>query len=133
MGYLSERVNYIKGLMEGMQFDTATNEGKLIKALVDVVEDLAISAEDLENTQDQILDVIDEYEERIGDIESDLYEDGYEEDIDEPLVCPECGEEIDFDELGIDDTVKSFKCPECGTKIDIEWLDCDEDAEDAED
>ena len=72
-------------------------------------------------------------EERIGDIESDLYEDGYEEDIDEPLVCPECGEEIDFDELGIDDTVKSFKCPECGTKIDIEWLDCDEDAEDAED
>ena len=55
MGYLSERVNYVKGLMEGMKFDTNTDEGRLFKALIDIVEDLAISAEDLEDTQDQIL------------------------------------------------------------------------------
>ena len=124
MGYLSERVNYVKGLMEGMKFDTDTDEGKLFKALIDIVEDLAISAEDLEDTQDQILDVIDEYEERIGDLESEVFdEEYYDEDIDEPLTCPECGAELDFDELDIDESVKSFKCPECGTKIDIEWLD----------
>ena len=32
MGYLAERVNYVKGLMEGMKFDVTTDEGKLIKA-----------------------------------------------------------------------------------------------------
>jgi hypothetical protein len=36
MAYLSERVSYIKGLMEGMNLDTATNEGKLFKAIIDV-------------------------------------------------------------------------------------------------
>ena len=128
MGYLAERINYVKGLMEGMKFDASTDEGKLIKALVDIVEDLVISSEDLEDTQDQILDAIDEHEERIADIEDELFdEDSYDEDIDEPLTCPECGAELDFDELGIDDTVDSFRCPECGTKIDIEWLDCEDD------
>ncbi len=128
MGYLAERVNYVKGLMEGMKFDVTTDEGKLIKALLDIVEDIVISAEDLEDTQDQILDVIDEYDERIGDLEDEVFEeDEYDEDIDEPLTCPECGAELDFDELGVDESVDSFRCPECGTKIDVEWLDCDED------
>ena len=82
------------------------------------------------DTQDQILDVIDEYEERIDDLESEVFdEEYYDEDIDEPLTCPECGAELDFDELDIDESVKSFKCPECGTKIDIEWLDDDETEE----
>ena len=86
------------------------------------------TAEDLEDTQDQILDVIDEYDERIGDLEDEVFEeDEYDEDIDEPLTCPECGAELDFDELGVDESVDSFRCPECGTKIDVEWLDCDED------
>ena len=128
MGYLAERVNYVKGLMDGMKFDVSTDEGKLIKALLDIVEDIVISAEDLEDTQDQILDVIDEYDERIGDLEDEVFEEeGYDEDIDEPLTCPECGAELDFDELGIDESVDSFRCPECGTKIDVEWLDCDDD------
>ena len=128
MGYLSERVNYVKGLMDGMKFDVTTDEGKLIKALLDIVEDIVISAEDLEDTQDQILDVIDEYDERIGDLEDEVFdEEGYDEDIDEPLTCPECGAELDFDELGIDESVDSFRCPECGTKIDVEWLDYDDD------
>ncbi|MBO4326410.1 MAG: hypothetical protein J5950_03985 [Clostridia bacterium] len=131
MGYLAERVNYVKGLMEGMKFDTSTDEGKLIKALLDIVEDIVISAEDLEDTQDQIVDVIDEYEERISDLEDEIFEDSYDEDIDEPLTCPECGADLDFDELGIDESVDSFRCPECGTKIDVEWLDCDDvDSED---
>lgn len=128
MGYLSERVNYVKGLMDGMKFDVTTDEGKLIKALLDIVEDIVISAEDLEDTQDQILDVIDEYDERIGDLEDEVFEEeGFDEDIDEPLTCPECGAELDFDELGIDESVDSFRCPECGTKIDVEWLDYDDD------
>ena len=114
-----------------MKFDTSTDEGKLIKALLDIVEDIVISAEDLEDTQDQIVDVIDEYEERISDLEDEIFEDSYDEDIDEPLTCPECGADLDFDELGIDESVDSFRCPECGTKIDVEWLDCDDvDSED---
>ena len=45
MAYLAERVSYIKGLMDGMNIDLATNEGKLFKAIVDVLDDMALSIE----------------------------------------------------------------------------------------
>ena len=38
---LKEKVAYIKGMMEGMEFDTATKEGKLLAAVVDVLEEMA--------------------------------------------------------------------------------------------
>ena len=37
---LSEKSAYLKGLMEGMKLDTATNEGKLLSAIVDLLQDI---------------------------------------------------------------------------------------------
>ena len=34
---ISEKIAYLKGLMEGMKLDTETNEGKLLAAVVDLL------------------------------------------------------------------------------------------------
>ena len=34
MGFLRERVSYLKGLCEGMKLDANTNEGKLLTAII---------------------------------------------------------------------------------------------------
>jgi len=140
MGYLSERASYVKGLMDGMKYDTSTSEGKLIKAILDLVDDVCVAVEELEEDSDSIMEDIETLDDRLSDVEDDLYsydddedddedEYDYEEDVSEPLTCPECGAELDFDELDIDENTTSFCCPECNTKIDIEWLDSDLDDE----
>ena len=38
---ITEKVAYLKGLMEGMKIDTETNEGKILSAMVDILEDIS--------------------------------------------------------------------------------------------
>ena len=38
---LTEKAAYIKGMMEGMAFEPQTNEDKLLKAVVDLLDDMA--------------------------------------------------------------------------------------------
>ena len=44
---ITEKVAYLKGLMEGMKIDTETNEGKILSAMVDILEDIGLELEDL--------------------------------------------------------------------------------------
>ena len=46
---VTEKVAYLKGLAEGMAIDENSKEGKLLKAITDVLADLALSVEDLED------------------------------------------------------------------------------------
>ena len=45
---LVKKAAYIKGLAEGLGVDESTNEGKIIKLLIEAVEELADAVEDLE-------------------------------------------------------------------------------------
>ena len=44
---ISEKVAYLKGLAEGLALDTDTKEGKLIAAIIDVLDDMAEKFVDL--------------------------------------------------------------------------------------
>ena len=57
---LSEKASYIKGLCDGMELDTTTKEGKLLAALIDLVDDMAKTVEDHEEAIDEIDGAIDE-------------------------------------------------------------------------
>ena len=46
---IAEKVSYIKGLTEGMKIDTATNEGKVLAAILDVLGDIALNIEDIDS------------------------------------------------------------------------------------
>ena len=39
---ITEKVAYLKGLAEGMELDTEKKEGKLLAAIIDVLDDLSL-------------------------------------------------------------------------------------------
>ena len=133
---LSERTAYLRGLMEGMQIDTETNEGKLFKAIIETLDDMALTVSDVEDVVDAIcdeLDVIEEdletVEEYLLDEEDDDYDDDdYDEDEydfgDDTIYevkCPTCGTVIDLDEEMLE--VGSIECPDCGEELEFDLDD----------
>ena len=79
---LSERTAYLKGLMEGMKIDTETNEGKLFKAIIDTLDDMALTVSDMEDVVDAVCDELDSIEEDLDTIEDYLLDDEDEEEED---------------------------------------------------
>ena len=53
---ISEKVAYLKGLAEGLNLDTDSKEGKLIAAIIDVLDDMA---EKFAEIDDELCDVED--------------------------------------------------------------------------
>ena len=93
---LSERTAYLKGLMEGMNLDTTTNEGKLFQAIVETLDDMALTVSDLEDVVDAVCDELDSIEEDLDTIEDYLLdEDEYDEDDDEDV------EDARFDNVNV--------------------------------
>ena len=39
--HLTDKVSYIRGLMEGMKFDTESDQGKLLDKIVELLDDMA--------------------------------------------------------------------------------------------
>ena len=125
---ITEKVAYLKGLMEGMKIDTETNEGKILSAMVDILEDIGLELEDLWNAQGELEDGLDVVSDDLEDIEDIVYDedDEDEEDYDDDesyfeTTCPVCQEEIVFDE----DTLDSgeIRCPKCGEKLEFDLSD----------
>ncbi len=136
---LSEKSAYLKGLMEGMQLSTETNEGKMIAALVDTVAEIAASIADLEENAIAVSDELDEIEETLDAMEDFLLEEEDEDeddddeeeddyDFDDEVIyeveCPACGEIINIDEDMLD--AGSIACPNCGEDLEFD-LDEEED------
>ena len=60
---LSEKSAYLKGLMEGMNLDTETNEGKLLSAMVNLMADMAQAVGYVEDVTTSMSEELDEIEE----------------------------------------------------------------------
>ncbi|HHW48566.1 MAG TPA: hypothetical protein GXX14_08120 [Clostridiaceae bacterium] len=128
MGYLRERVSYLRGLAEGMQISDATNEGKLLKAIIDVMDDIALAVEDVEEVQEQMGEQIETLDEDLAEVESVLFDDDYDEYDNEGcyatnVECPYCEEPMDISEDMINDE-NMVECPNCHKEFEIEW-DCE--------
>ncbi len=133
MSFIKERVAYLKGLAEGMQISDTTNEGKLLKAIIDVLDDVALAVDDIEEVQEQMGDQVDNMDEDLAEIERIIFDEedddeDYDDDDDDDFIaeieCPHCHKEIVLSEEMLDDEAESFQCPNCSKEIDIEW-DCD--------
>jgi len=121
---LNEKIYYLKGLIEGLNIDANSKEGKIYNAIIDVLEDAALSIEDLDDEVALLNQVVDEIDEDLGSVEEELMDDYDEEYYD--VECPECGEEITLDEdLALDGEVI---CPSCGAHFEFEIDDeCDDE------
>ena len=130
-----EKIAYLKGLAEGMNLDTETKEGKLFSVIMDILEDMALEIEDLYDEQADLEEGLDAVSDDLSDVETYIYEmddeddeDEYEFDEDSEIyetTCPNCEEEILFDETILEDGC--VKCPNCGEKLefDLSDLECE--------
>ena len=129
---VSEKVAYLKGLMEGLKIDADSDNGKMFQAIIDVLDEVALEIEDLTDEVMEVGDGLDVVSDDLADIEEMVYDDEDEDDDeDEPVymtTCPECEEEIYFDEDYLQDGI--VVCPNCGAKLEFDAEDLsDEDDE----
>ena len=151
---ISEKSAYLKGLMDGLNLNTETNEGKMIAAIVDLLGDVTRRLADVEETTIAISDELDEIEEDLDAIEDYILDDeddldDYEEDEDDDLDFSDddeeyeegfdfgdedsiiyevecaCGEIINFDEETLEKG--SIICPNCGETLEFSVDEDDEE------
>ena len=132
---LTNKAMYIKGLADGLGLDAASKEGKVIAALLELVNEMAGTIEEMQSKMRDLEDYVEELDEDLGDVEEVLVGDGDEDEDDDDdeyfeVVCPSCGDVINFDS-SIDP--ENLRCPNCGQKFecivdedDLRALDGDE-------
>ncbi len=130
---IMEKIAYLKGMADGLKLDK--KEGKLLKALVDVLEDLAMEQLDMKDTLDEVGDGLDVVSDDLEDVEKVVYGEDYDEDDDDDedddsqdcyaTACPTCGEMIYFDEDILEDG--EVLCPNCGEKLKFDVSTLEED------
>ena len=91
---ISEKVAYLKGLAEGLALDTESKEGKLIAAIIDVLDDMSEKFEDLEDELCDVEDGLDAVSDDLCEVEIVFDEDTLESG---EIRCPNCGEKLEFD------------------------------------
>ena len=146
---ISEKIAYLKGLMEGMNLSADSNEGKLFRAIVDVLDEIALEVEDLTDEVMELGDGLDVISDDLSDVEDvlfdeddfDDYDDEDEDEDDEDdeddeeecyaTTCPECEEEIFFDDSVLEDG--KVECPNCGATLEFDPADLVEDEEEKDD
>ena len=131
---LNAKAAYIRGLMTGMEFDPESKNGKIIAAMMDLLEEMAATVVEHDDALDQVYDELETLDQDLDDVISDVYEleDDDEDDEDEEpadlyeVTCPNCGAVVTVDE----DTLLSqdLTCPNCHAAFDIEIKD-EEDEE----
>ena len=132
---ISEKVAYLKGLAEGLDLDTVkSKEGKLISVMIGILEELAMSVEDLEENALNLGEEIDVLSDDLADVEEAVFEeeeDGgdYDDDWFE-VECPSCGADILVDSEDLANG--EVECPGCGSRFAMELTD-DEEEEDDDD
>ncbi len=133
---VTEKVAYLKGLAEGLGIEEGSKEGKLLKAIMDVLADLALSVEDLEDYTAELTEQVDAIDEDLDALEGDFYEDencdcdcdcDCDEDWDDEFYdvsCPNCDEEFSVDEETL--LEGGIECPNCGEHLEFD-IECDDD------
>lgn len=133
---ITEKVAYLKGLAEGLGLDKESKEGKIIAAMIDILDDIALELEDLGDGLEEVCDGLDAVSEDLEDVEDIVY-DEFDEDEDDEVeecyatTCPNCEETVFFDEDVLNDG--EVLCPNCGEKLEFDLGDLEEDGEDGGD
>ncbi|MBR3269206.1 MAG: hypothetical protein IKI58_10865 [Oscillospiraceae bacterium] len=132
---LTEKIAYMKGLLDGMELKGDTKEGKAILQMADVMEEMAVYIDDLQSQVDELTELCDLLDKDLGDVESDLYgedddeedEDDDEEDDDDDddyqigKVLPSAFDDTAFedDDEDYDEVQYVVNCPSCDETVNL--------------
>ena len=158
MSGLKEKIAYLQGLAEGINLDKESKEGKLFTAVIEVLDEMALSIERILLNQSECESYLEALDEDLGDLEDDIYgddgdylfedddedkdDDYYEDECDDvecdcgnyvEVACPHCFSVINI-EPGIldDDDVLEISCPNCDKIIHVTDDNLELEAQDQE-
>ncbi len=127
---ITEKVAYLKGLMEGLDFQADTKEGKLIKLMADILDDMAEEILTLQDDVDDINEYLEAVDEDLTNVEEEIFGEYDDDDLDcdccdccdeeedcYEVTCPSCENTVCFEEIPED---KVFPCPACGKDIPLD-------------
>ena len=135
---ITEKTAYLKGLLEGMEIDQSTKEGKLFAAIIEALDDIALSVADLDDEVGAINDEMDMMEESLDAIDEALHDledslDAIDEDLDDmddeleelyEILDLEEDEDDDYedeeDEELEDEDLYQLVCPTCEEEIIVD-------------
>ena len=125
---ISEKVAYLKGLAEGLDLDVEkSKEGKLISVMIGILEEVAMSIEDLEENDLDLGEEIDALSDDLADVEEVVFEDEDEEDEEDydddwfEVECPTCEEPLIIDDEALSEGY--IECPNCQSKFSLDLSD----------
>lgn len=134
---IKEKAAYVKGLLSGLDLDDDKKETKLLKAMVDLMEDISLSIENIEEDVDDICDQLDVLDEDLSEVEDELYDEcdcDCDCDCDDEcdcgcnsdenfyeVICPSCDEKICLSEETLLDD--EMNCPHCGELLEFDLSD----------
>ena len=72
---LTEKMSYLQGLIQGLDIDSTSKEGKALLAMTDVMNEMVVYIEDLQSQVDELTELCDILDEDLGAVEEDLYND----------------------------------------------------------
>ncbi len=131
---LSEKVSYLNGLMDGLDINDSTKEGKVLLQMAEILQEVALSVEDIEEEVSEVVELVDILDEDLTNLEDDFYDydDEDEEDEDDDfssenyyeVICPTCGDTVCLDEEMISEG--SINCPNCDELLEFDFSDDDE-------
>jgi len=130
---ISEKAAYLKGLLEGMNYDTESNEGKLFAAIIDLLGDISDAVIELDDENAMVNDLLDELDEDLGNVEDIVYnvnkceycDEDDEDDFDDDFDDFDDDEEDDEDDDEGEDSdeligFKAVECSHCGEDVYID-------------
>ena len=132
---LTEKIAYMKGLLDGMELDGSTKEGKAILQMAEVMEEMGVYIDDLQSQVDELTELCDLLDKDLGEVETDLYcdddddfgdDDDDEDDEDEEFeigrVLPADYDDYayeDDDEEEFDEVQYVVNCPSCDETVSL--------------
>ena len=147
---MKEKAAYLKGLIDGLGIDESTKEGKVIKAMSELLGELAEAVDGIDEDVTRAYDQINDLSEELEDLEADLYEEDDAEDEEEEddsddeteaddnadvagepyyeVACPACGKTVYVSEDDLD--VGEAICPSCKVAFEVALADDEEPEED---
>lgn len=133
MESIMSKVAYLNGLVDGMEIDKSTKEGRAISQIAVILKDMAAEIQFLKETQEELEDYVDTIDEDLSNLEEDIYDEEEFEDCDDceddyenyiNLECPNCNETVYIDS-DICRCNEEITCPNCHKEISLDC--CKED------
>ena len=111
-------------------------DGKVIAAMMDLLEEMAAQVTEHDNALDQVYDELETLDQDLDDVVSDIYADEDEDDEEDAeddstmyeVTCPNCGQISTLDEETLMDPEGDLVCPHCGATFDIELEGTEDDS-----